>query len=103
MSEHKANTISSAKEVYRARREAGLSGIEKPIIKRPAIEQIGTNRKKTRRKVKNRLFTKKGYTRVIKVDGDKQAINIPTKIGSNLDKSAHANSKKIHKTDTREA
>lgn len=55
------------------------------------------NRAERRRKVKNRLFTKKGFTRVVHVGPGGQATNIPTKKGSRIDNMAHHNAKKLRK------
>jgi hypothetical protein len=59
-------------------------------------EPVKLTRWQKRHQPKNRLFTKKGYTRVIKVDGPR-ALNIPTKIGSSIDKAAKKNAKKFRK------
>jgi hypothetical protein len=54
-------------------------------------------RKLRRRKVKNRGFTKKGMTRLIKVDKTGRPVVVLTEVGSKLHKKAIKNSKKVRK------
>lgn len=48
-------------------------------------------------KGKNRLYTKKGYTRVIRRDDQGHLWNIPTKKDSRIHKIAQHNVKKMHR------
>lgn len=55
------------------------------------------NRRQRRMKAKNRGFTKKGNTRVIRRDENGQIWNIPTKKGSRIHGLAQHNVKKMHR------
>jgi hypothetical protein len=62
----------------------------------PADELRGLNRKQRRAKTKNRLFTKKGYTRVVKIGDGQPQVHV-VKVGSAIDKIARHNSRKRRK------
>ena len=59
-------------------------------VSAPGEEERHLTRYQRRHKPKgSNLFKKKGYTRVVRVDKDGKAWNIPTKKGSRIDKAAH--------------
>ncbi len=67
------------------------------------LEPIHMSRKQRRRKVKNRDFTKKGFTRVVRRDDNGQVHNIPTRKGSRIHNLAKHNVKKIRRAKKRAA
>lgn len=100
------------KQLYRQRRNTGQRGQDTPLTSvtvdyskelnektgKPKYKpNFGEVRETKRRRTVNRLFTKKGYTRVLKKEDDGTFTNIPTKKGSRIDKIAHRNTKKSPK------
>lgn len=87
------------KEEYWKNRKAGKRG-QGEYAPTMTLATLTPRQPKEPRKRKNRRFTKKGFTQVVKLEGDKRVV-MPTKIGSKLHKEALRNSANYRRTQAR--